>query len=401
MKVSILLHASFCFVGSRVIKAEINGPSDDVPIRLSTSKRAKPITTPHHWRLHDPPSTTNYQNTESVSGGAHVGDTSNKHSPSQRSPSGVVSAVGIEIVEPPNSSYIAGKTFYVKIKLSVKPVEEEAFKQTYGKDGRVCLSLDGGLFHCWNLNDANILYSQVPDGEHKLVAMLYNDGKLQNQTISESVIFTMVHDPQFEDVEHNIHDQLQMSHHQGDHDLSDEGQNDTTGVQVTYPPVQIINPSNEVTYSGTEIAVETLIEPQDPELFQKYFNRSFNCFSIDEAEAFACFPIFNTISKPLIIGFKVGMHTIVGMLSNPETGEVLENSSTGKKIFYLSGKDDEGAYAVVDINIKGKVYRVPLIEEGSIVQQTQYLCSISGSVSEHCFEAVFSNLESHQNDSSF
>lgn len=422
-----------------VTNGEINGPADDAPIRLSTTKKSKPITTPHHWKLHDPPSEIKYERTGSSlpplqnqvvkqetrrsAGGAettrmhhhhHHHDSSNHHDEEEEEHNDSFSSsspIKIEIIEPPNSSYIAGQNFFVKIKIRVRPSDEQSFRKEYSpeNEGHICLSLDDGLFHCWSLESANILYSQVTDGEHNLVAMLYKDGSLQNETRSEEIMFTMVHDPQFleEEDDDDNSTAIRHLHHQStrrlnleDGTISEDGEdaNDVGGVDVSYPVVQIINPAHQVSYTGTKISIETLVEePQNPELFQKYFKYSFTCFNIDSATAYACFSLFHkSSSNLLVIGLSIGMHTIVATLSNPETRDILEDSSSLLQTFFMAGEDDVGAYAVADVNIKGIEHKIPLVEGSSIMKHAKHLCFMTGSrTSDDCIEPVVRHLQKY------
>ncbi len=520
--------------GGVLVDGAIHGPvslDDDVPIRLSSSlssfsngnnrgRRKKPKTTPHEWILHDPPSEMRYETIQgrtrstttssSSSSNSHTAQQQQQQQSPPSSPQVVAEGITIEIVEPPSESYIAGTNFFVKVSIRInmnESSEEEKlvdrFKKEYSthNNGRICLSLDDGLFHCWKLDledgphslrGEQILFTNVSDGAHSIVAMLYKGGdeklQVEQEIATTTSTFTMVHNPEFEDDEHSIqyHDQLSSWNNRHDVNNNDDDEEQSTattttpGVEVSYPVVQILNPVEGVAYTGTEIYVDTLVQPQDPILFQKYFKHGFTCFHVaveqdvgggeignikdstiydnddtydggsehhkyeqqqqqgillvDEEEEtnhkpYACFPLFdhhddlhgnnddtakNDIGdrttlirptrnrRPLILGVKEGVkYTIEAILSNPQTRDILPDSSSSSssilyngdnyghdhhhrrggpgrrhRSFFMAGEDNIHAYAVVDISIQGSMYQVPLVVGSSIVQQAYYLCSL-------------------------
>jgi hypothetical protein len=360
----------------------IDGPSsEDAPIRLSS--KTKPITTPHEWKLHDPPEVT-----EKESQYRPLPDASTQLN--NQAQKGIHADARLEIVEPPNKSYIAGKNFLVKLKVNLPQSAEESFKKAYEGDGHACLSLDEGPFHCWNFDNAKMFYTEATDGNHTLIAKLYKDGTLQDETSSEKISFTMVHNPEFIEGDLDLHSQ-NMINRESEKDETILEEED--GVEVTYPVVQIMNPLHRVSYSGTDIGIRTLLEPINPKLFEKFFQNGFSCFNVDFATAYACYPLFQDNAHPFVLGMNVGMHALEASLLNPETGNLLKDSSTGRHIFFMAGQSNKGAHFVADINIRGKLHKVPLVQGGSILAQAKSLCSsvgLTGNVD--CIEPVLQHL---------
>ncbi len=392
--VSILL----CLLSIPIITTlgSIDGPSSgNTPIRLTTNKKEqlqqKPITTPHLWKLQDPSSMDGTPST----------NVNNQNNPQQPPPTGTSNiqklAAKVEILEPPNQSYIAGKHFNVKLKINFHPHHQERFKKEYQESdnsGYVCLSLDNGLYNCWKiLNQSNIVFANVSNGNHTLVATLYKDGVVQNETTSEEIMFTMVHDPIFEDEEGRNEFHSMLPSNINDNIMEEE--EDHEGVEVSYPVVQVLNPLHRVSYSTYDLEVTTKLAPtSQPETFEKYFQHGFICYDVDFATGQACYSIFYHNFNPLILGLNIGMHTIQASLIHPQTGDILPDSSMGRITFFIAGKDNAGATFVADINIHGKLHKVPLMNGGSIVAQARYLCSIigySGNIDD-CIEPIGMHL---------
>ncbi len=353
--------------------------SEDVPIRLSTRK---PLTKSNKWELHEPPEVLEEQaKYRPPPGTAYQGG---QHH--------VSSSVRLQIVDPPNKSYIAGTHFIVKLKVHVPPSVEKSFQKAYERDGHACLSLDDGPYHCWNFENAQMFFAQATDGEHTLTAKLYRDGSLQHETTSEQISFTVVHNPEFEDGA-NFHKQTMTVKRRDVEDEEDDGE-EGEAVEVAYPTVQIINPEDRVSYSGTRVGLKTLLVPEPPKLFRKYFQHGFTCFNVDFATAHACYPLFQNNTNPFILGLDIGMHSIEALLINPQTGDLLKGSSRGRKIFFMAGESNEGAHFVANINVRGKLHKVPMVQGGSIIEQAKSLCSSVGLVeSIDCIEPVSEHIK--------
>lgn len=354
--------------------------SEDVPIRLSTRK---PLTKTDKWELHDPPEVLQKQASYRPQPGT-VYQGQDQHQ---------ISSPRLEIIEPPNKSYIAGTYFLVKLKVHVLPSAEESFQRAYERDGHACLSLDDGPYHCWDFENAQIFYAHATDGNHTLTARLYKDGSIQNKTTSEKISFTIVHDPEFEEGA-EFHTQS-MTVRKNDIEETDDGsEEEEEAVEVSYPAVQIISPKDRVSYSGTRIGLKTFFEPEKPELFRRYFQYGFTCFNVDFATAYACYPLFQNNNDPFILGLDIGMHNIEAQLINPETGDLLRDSSTGTSIFFMAGESNEGANFVADINVRGKLHKVPIVQGGSIIEQAKNLCSSVGLIENiDCIEPVSGHLK--------
>jgi len=366
----------FCIVS--LVEGSIDEPNyADAPIRLS---RPKPVTKPHHWDLYAPVEEVTRQSQDQPSPAvAEPTHQSNRPQHDAR----------LEILEPPDKSFIAGKTFIVKLDIHVQPSTEALFKKAYEHDGHLCVSVDEGPYHCWNLDNAQILFNEVTDGNHTLNAKLYKDGKLQHETSSSEISFTMVHNPEFDD-EIKFHNQNITS--QDDVPVVDEEYNQEEGAQVSFPVVEVLSPKDRVSYTGNHIGIKTLLKPSDPEQFKKYFENSFTCINIDLATVHACYPIFDEYNDPLILGLNNGMHTMQASLMNPETGDLLDDS-IHNNIFFMAGNANEGAHFVADINIRGKLHKVPIVQGGSLVEQAKYLCTsvgLTGSLD--CLDPVYKHL---------
>ena len=68
------------------------------------------------------------------------------------------------------------------------------------------------------------------------------------------------------------------------------------------------------------------------------------------------------------------MHTIQAALSHPSNGNLLLESSVGTKMFFVSGNSNEAAAFTADVNIRGNMYRIPIVHGGSIASQTYAFC---------------------------
>ena len=298
--------------------------------------------------------------------------TSEAPPPKQESGSSV-NPVRIGIKEPPNGSFIGGTTVYVTLNLMVD-MDEQEFRQEY-KDSRVCLSLDESNWFCWAF-DSKIMLSNTVDGTHSLQAKLYHNGKLLDRSSSEVITFTTVSDPTIDDT-HDYHNQESPVWHA---DIEDEvldfdeiDSEDDEGTEVSFPIVQLLTPMDKVSYSGTYVMIDALVEPSYPEQFNVFFRNAYTCFNIDMGTAHFCSPLFQD-DKPIVVGLDIGFHTIEASLSNPETGELLEESNSGTTVFFMAGNDNEGAAFTAEMNLRGKLNRIPVVNGGCITQQAISLC---------------------------
>ena len=355
-------------------EAAITGPkANDAPIRL----KPKATTNPHSWELKQKPVETKKENTPIPPRFTKVPDAK------------------VKLLEPPNNSYIKGSTVYVKLEIIAQ--NQDAFHEAYDQDGRICLSLDDGPFHCWPI-DSRIMFSNAVDGSHSLVAKLYRNGELKEETSSESVTFTTVTDPTDPNQNPRTYHDQGPSWSKDDTPKPDEdaeaAPEDSEEVQVAFPLVHLISPADRVSYTGSDVTLTTFMEPRNPDIFEKYFQHSFTCFNIDIATAHACFPLFKNRFGPLVIGLENGMHTIEASLSNPNTGDLLEESSRGTTTFFMAGKSNEGAAYTAEINIRGKLHRIPIVRGGCLAEQTKALCRSVGLEGQAvCVDPVFQHLQ--------
>jgi hypothetical protein len=354
----------------------------------------------------------------------HQDDTSTTISSSRNVRKNNVASIRLRVMEPPQGSFIAGTHFFVALQLITVDLELEKMVYAARDEYKVCISVDDGHYCCWSM-DATIIYASVIHGSPTVVAKLYKDGNLLENTASDMVTFTTVSDPAMNVSGIEFHSQFSYSPHRGqnssgtDDDVNDmhkgDGDNSTAtsettpeqlhAVQVTFPFVELITPSDQVSYTGSELSMETQLSPKDPKQFSEYFRNSFICFSIDMATAQSCYQVFPrdmskeitpviTINHPLMIGLDVGFHTIEASLSHPETMELLEASRSGIQVFYMAGKDNQGAVFTAEINLRGKLHRIPIVQGGSISAQTKSICSSVVLAGQRiCTETVFRHLQ--------
>lgn len=311
--------------------------------------------------------------------------------PPKQDSSNSVKQIQLGIKEPPNGSFIGGTTVYVTLNLMVD-MDEQEFRKEY-KDARVCLSLDESNWFCWAF-DSKIMLSNTVDGTHTLQARLYHKGKLLDRSSSDVITFTTVSDPTIEE-SHDYHNQEMPEWHADIEDavldLDEIDTVDEEGTEVSFPTVQLLTPMDKVSYSGTDVMIDTLVEPENPKQFNIFFRHAYTCFNIDMGTAHFCSPLFQD-DKPIVVGLDIGFHTIEASLSNPETGDVLEDSSS-QIVFFMAGTNNEGAAFTAEMNLRGKLNRIPVVKGGCITQQAISLCrSIRQEHNRACFSPVFDHL---------
>ena len=311
--------------------------------------------------------------------------------PPKQESSNSVKPVRLGIKEPPNGSFIGGTTVYVTLNLMVD-MDEQEFRKEY-KDARVCLSLDESSWFCWAF-DSKIMLSNTVDGTHTLQAKLYHKGKLLDRSSSDVITFTTVSDPTIEE-SHDYHNQEIPVWHADIEDavldLDEIHTVDEEGTEVSFPTVQLLTPMDKVSYSGTDVMIDTLVEPENPKQFNVFFRHAYTCFNIDMGTAHFCSPLFQD-DKPIVVGLDIGFHTIEASLSNPETGDVLEESSS-QFVFFMAGTNNEGAAFTAEMNLRGKLNRIPVVKGGCITQQAISLCrSIRQEHNPSCFVPVVDHL---------
>ena len=190
---------------------------------------------------------------------------------------------------------------------------------------------------------------------------------MEDSSTSEKVSFSTILDPDIDQSEEiiNHYDPLED-------DNDDDGKEKI--IDVGYPVVNFLSPLEKASYTGNSISLQADIKPEEPEIFEKFFKFAFVCYNIDIATVHACFPVFNNGTEPLVAGLGNGMHTIEAALSHPSNGDLLISSSIGTKMFFIAGNANEAAAFTVDINIRGRLYNVPVMHGGSIIAQTYAFC---------------------------
>jgi hypothetical protein len=298
--------------------------------------------------------------------------------------------IRLGIKEPPNGSFIGGTTVYVKLDL-ITHMSKDEFHTNY-KDSKVCLSLDDSNYFCWPIS-STIMFSNTVDGSHTLQAKLYQNGQLLDKSTSEVITFTTVSDPTMADEDVEYHTQSPGWNTKLEDEIMDLDQtDDEEATDVSFPQIQLLTPMSRVSYSGTDISLDALVEPVDPDVFNKFFGHAYTCFNIDMATAHFCFPLFQE-ENPMAVGLNIGFHTIETSLSNPETGELLEASSSGTMVFFMAGDDNMGAAFTAEMNLRGKLHRIPVVMGGCISQQSKSLCRAIGlENNDVCVAPVFEHL---------
>ena len=332
----------------------ITAPNSKTPIRLSSTSEEKVTTTQHRWNLQQ-----NQPVSASSNRRLYINDL--EENEVDNNPDAIVN-----IVEPPNESFLAGGNFYVAVQ--IVPENETAFRQKYlqNGDGRLCLSLDEAPYHCWPIDNAKIFFSQAIEGSHSIVAKLFKGGELQHTTKSKTTTFTIVYNPKLE-VESGTQFYSQIQ-------AEDEENEEDELVDVTFPVLRVVSPAEKVSYSGNSITFASILQPLDPNQFKTYFSKAFTCLKVDAATAHSCFPIFGAKLDPLVLDLETGMHTIEAVLSHPQTGDLLEGSSLGPRIFFIAGVSNEAALFTAEVNINGQIHVIPIVKGGSIFEQTKALC---------------------------
>ena len=91
--------------------------------------------------------------------------------------------------------------------------------------------------------------------------------------------------------------------------------------------VTVIRPTGEEEVEGGVVDVELNINTNtiETDQFEKKFNESSMCISLDDS-AFSCWPIFRLSRYPRFSSVKPGKHRIRAMLTDPETGGLIESS---------------------------------------------------------------------------
>jgi hypothetical protein len=98
-------------------------------------------------------------------------------------------------------------------------------------------------------------------------------------------------------------------------------------VSLTFPEELSI-----VEDSKFDVDADIEVDEADAAEFQAKFRRQFMCFSLDSAP-YICYPVFGLTTKPRFVGLEDGVHTLEARLTDPVTGRLRENSSSGIRVF--------------------------------------------------------------------
>ena len=291
----------------------------------------------------------------------------------------------LKVLEPPAKSIVVGPSFLVSIE--IEPENMEDFSSVYeaeGAGGKVCVSLDDELFYCWPALGGRILFSEALEGSHTLVAMLYKDGELREESSSGVVTFRTLNDPKVG--ESDLPKSASRDDNRQEKNATDEQ------VDVSYPVVEMVSPKHGVTYPGTSIILQTVVEPSNLELFQKHFQYAFSCVSVDIATAYSCFAIYGDKSPPVILGLESGIHIIEAALSHPENGGILFDSKS-RGTFYTAGASNQDAFVSINVTVDGYVREIPMMRDGDLLAQTNEFCaSINMDEKAMCQDSIHERL---------
>ena len=91
--------------------------------------------------------------------------------------------------------------------------------------------------------------------------------------------------------------------------------------------VTVVEPTNESAVEGSVVDVKLNINTNTEETnkFEAKFNESSMCLSLD-GSAFSCWPVFRLSKYPRFSNVQPGEHRLVAMLTDPSSGELIEES---------------------------------------------------------------------------
>jgi hypothetical protein len=78
--------------------------------------------------------------------------------------------------------------------------------------------------------------------------------------------------------------------------------------------------------------LQVSVQTNTPDLFKKHWKEQFVCLSLDGGSN-ACFPIFGLLMMPRIVNATSGTHTLVGRVTHPDNGDLIDGSSSGARTF--------------------------------------------------------------------
>ncbi|GMH49542.1 hypothetical protein TrVE_jg8409 [Triparma verrucosa] len=281
----------------------------------------------------------------------------------------------IIIVDPPDESTVAGSAFDVAVQIA--PVNPEFFTESFNTtDSRVCISLDGSPYNCWPVFGGKIRFINVIDGPHTLHAVLQRRGTLLPSTITPSIHFTTVEDPDIETPETEDEDE-------GEEDEIDLDKKDKK-VTLDMPSLSLTVPLEKVTLPGVAVQFVSNVVATDTDLFKTHFIHQFTCFNIDLSTFHACWSIFDQGVVPYITGLEPGLHTVEGVITHPETRKEIPETGFETRTFYTAGEKNEAAAVVVEVDVDGVTYEIPVVEGGDVSVQGKYFCGSRGILNEEC-----------------
>ena len=262
-----------------------------------------------------------------------------------------------------------------------------------------------------------------------MVAKLFHNGTMKEESTSSVVEFTTVNDPDFlVDPDTNFFDHPT---HPNNQNTSEEEEDDDDKVTIEIPQASIISPAPHVTYPGTSVSIQTFlnVNENDISLFKKLFKFAFLCVQVDDSTGYAGFPLFTdnirddndtaeeegydndveddfslAIIPPFIAELSPGMHTIHIALSHPDTQniipgsgniEIQQSDENERNKFYLSGMENQNASLLMDVNVDQKIQQIPIMEgsDRNLMAQAQYFCAKIGHRGDNeCIMKLFDQL---------
>jgi len=153
-----------------------------------------------------------------------------------------------------------GTSFDVKI--GITPLNIDYFTASYNaSNSRVCVSLDDAPYSCWSVFGGRIRFINAVEGPHTLKAVLMRRGEIVGDTVTETMDFTTVEDPDIESSDGVAEDK--------DNDEVVDLDEKDERVRMDIPSLQMQVPPEKVTLPGTAVQVVSNVKVEDSELFDK------------------------------------------------------------------------------------------------------------------------------------
>jgi hypothetical protein len=239
------------------------------------------------------------------------------------SESGLVEAK-LRIVEPVEGS-TTGLSFNVVMTIDTDNPED--FQRQY-KESYACLDFDDSSgYMCFPIFGMTVMprFVEVSEAEHRVRAFLTDPetGKLLAETSSGTrTFFSAAPAPVAMLAPPDPTAAAEPPPAQPDAEPQ---------VQVDTPVVQLAAPA-EMDTLPTYFDVIPTVTSQQPDIFERHFRNEFVCLSLDGG-AYCCYPIFTMARLPRLMAVTEGMHTLIAKITHPDSGKLLDQSSSGVRRF--------------------------------------------------------------------